>query len=55
MLSYAKENLNLNIITIEDPVEQLINGITQISLNEKAGINMKLLLKLFYAAIQILS
>ncbi|PKI15550.1 competence protein ComGA [Staphylococcus shinii] len=39
MLMYAKEHLNLNIITIEEPVEQLINGITQISLNEKAGIN----------------
>lgn len=38
MVVYAKEILNLNIITIEDPVEQLVNGITQISVNEKADI-----------------
>ncbi|MCG7338620.1 Flp pilus assembly complex ATPase component TadA [Staphylococcus sp. ACRSN] len=39
LVKYAKDNLNLNIITIEDPVETLIKGITQISINEKAGIN----------------
>lgn len=39
MLIYAKETLALNIITIEDPVEQIISGITQVSINEKAGIN----------------
>lgn len=39
MSMYAKENLNLNVITIEDPVERIINGITQVSVNEKAGIN----------------
>lgn len=39
MSMYAKEQLNLNVITIEDPVERIINGITQISVNEKAGIN----------------
>lgn len=38
MVVYAKEKLNLNIITIEDPVEQLVNGVTQISVNEKADI-----------------
>ena len=38
MVVYAKEKLNLNIITIEDPVEQLLNGVTQISVNEKADI-----------------
>lgn len=38
MVLYAKEHLNLNIITIEDPVEQILNGITQISVNEKANI-----------------
>ena len=31
--------LNLNVISVEDPVEQILNGITQISVNEKAGIN----------------
>lgn len=39
LVKYAKDNLNLNIITIEDPVETLIQGITQVSINEKAGIN----------------
>ncbi|WP_459349828.1 competence type IV pilus ATPase ComGA [Staphylococcus pettenkoferi] len=39
MINYAKDQLNLNIITVEDPIEQKINGITQISINEKAGIN----------------
>ena len=34
------KNLNLNVISIEDPVEQLLDGITQISVNEKAGINI---------------
>lgn len=38
MVLYAKEKLNLNIITIEDPVEQILNGVTQISVNEKADI-----------------
>ncbi|ARJ49850.1 competence type IV pilus ATPase ComGA [Staphylococcus lutrae] len=38
MVVYAKQKLNLNIITIEDPVERLVNGITQISVNEKADI-----------------
>ncbi|MGO3049394.1 MAG: competence type IV pilus ATPase ComGA [Staphylococcus sp.] len=39
MVMYAKEQLDLNIITVEDPVEQLIKGVTQVSINEKAGIN----------------
>lgn len=39
MVNFAKEKLNLNIITVEDPVEKRIPGITQISVNEKAGIN----------------
>lgn len=39
MSMYAKEQFNLNVITIEDPVERIINGITQVSVNEKAGIN----------------
>lgn len=39
MVLYAQQELNLNVITIEDPVEQLISGITQVSVNDKAGIN----------------
>ncbi|BBD89917.1 competence type IV pilus ATPase ComGA [Staphylococcus caprae] len=39
MVMHAHKNLNLNVISIEDPVEQLLDGITQISVNEKAGIN----------------
>ncbi|MGO3497029.1 MAG: ATPase, T2SS/T4P/T4SS family, partial [Staphylococcus equorum] len=39
MVMYAKEKLGLNIITVEDPVEQLVEGVTQVSINEKAGIN----------------
>lgn len=39
MVLYAHQNLNLNVISVEDPVEQILNGITQISVNEKAGIN----------------
>src|SRR5699024_8044176 len=39
MSLYAKEQLNLNVITIEDPVERIIDGITQISVNTKAGID----------------
>ncbi|GEP84730.1 type II secretion system protein E [Staphylococcus piscifermentans] len=39
MVAFAQEHLNLNIITVEDPVEKRITGITQISVNEKAGIN----------------
>ncbi|WP_336848903.1 competence type IV pilus ATPase ComGA [Staphylococcus nepalensis] len=39
MILHAKEQLNVNIITVEDPVERLIEGITQVSINEKAGIN----------------
>lgn len=39
MVMYEKEQLDLNIITVEDPVEQLIKGVTQVSINEKAGIN----------------
>lgn len=39
MVMHAHQQLNLNVISVEDPVEQLLDGITQISLNEKAGIN----------------
>lgn len=39
MVMYAHKELNLNVISIEDPVEQLLDGVTQISVNEKAGIN----------------
>ena len=39
MVLYAHQKLNLNVISVEDPVEQILNGITQISVNEKAGIN----------------
>ncbi|MCG3398979.1 competence type IV pilus ATPase ComGA [Staphylococcus massiliensis] len=39
MVKYALNHLNRNIITIEDPVEQLIEGITQISVNDKAEID----------------
>ena len=35
MVMHAHKNLNLNVISIEDPVEQLLDGITQISVNEK--------------------
>lgn len=45
MVLYAKQALNLNIITIEDPVEQLLNGVTQISVNEKADITYSASLK----------
>ncbi|WP_436853969.1 competence type IV pilus ATPase ComGA [Staphylococcus caeli] len=38
MVMHAKEHLDLNIITVEDPVEQLVSGITQVTINEKAGI-----------------
>ena len=34
------QKLNLNVISVEDPVEQILNGITQISVNEKAGIKL---------------
>lgn len=39
MVTYAFKELNLNVISIEDPVEVQIPGITQINVNEKAGIN----------------
>lgn len=39
MVTFAQKKMNLNIITVEDPVEKRISGITQISVNEKAGIN----------------
>lgn len=39
MVLYAHEELNLNVISIENPVEQLIKGITQVSINKKAGID----------------
>ncbi|MCE5035103.1 MULTISPECIES: competence type IV pilus ATPase ComGA [Staphylococcus] len=39
LIVHAKEHLNVNIITVEDPVERLVEGITQVSINEKAGIN----------------
>ena len=39
MVMHAHQQLNLNVISVEYPVEQLLDGITQISLNEKAGIN----------------
>ncbi|UXR72962.1 Flp pilus assembly complex ATPase component TadA [Staphylococcus sp. IVB6238] len=45
MVLYAKQALNLNIITIEDPVEQILNGVTQISVNEKADITYSASLK----------
>ena len=38
MVMYAQKELNLNVISIEDPVEQILKGITQISVNNKAGI-----------------
>ncbi|MCU5746364.1 competence type IV pilus ATPase ComGA [Staphylococcus sp. SQ8-PEA] len=38
MILHAKKKLNANIITVEDPIEQRIEGITQITINEKAGI-----------------
>ncbi len=40
MVSYANKALNLNVISIEDPVEMQIPGIVQINVNDKAGITM---------------
>ncbi|QLK86075.1 competence type IV pilus ATPase ComGA [Staphylococcus sp. 17KM0847] len=45
MVLYAKQKLNLNVITIEDPVERILNGVTQISVNEKADITYNASLK----------
>lgn len=39
LVLYAFQELNLNVITIENPVEQLLKGITQVSVNHKAGID----------------
>lgn len=39
MVLYAYKELNLNVITIENPVEQILRGVTQISINKKAGID----------------
>lgn len=36
MVSYANKALNLNVISIEDPVEMQIPGIVQINVNDKA-------------------
>ena len=36
---------NLNIITIEDPVEYRIDGVTQVQVNEKAGITFSSILR----------
>lgn len=47
MVMHAKEQLDLNIITVEDPVEQLVSGITQVSINEKQVSIMQILLKRF--------
>ncbi len=38
LLSYARQTLNRQIITIEDPVEQVLEDTIQISVNEKADI-----------------
>ena len=38
-LIHANKALNLNVISIEDPVEMQIPGIVQINVNDKAGIN----------------
>ncbi|ATD30214.1 competence protein ComGA [Macrococcus sp. IME1552] len=38
MLNYAAQNLNKQIISIEDPVEQRIHGMIQINVNRKANI-----------------
>lgn len=40
LIVHAKEKLNVNIITVEDPVERLVEGITQVSINEKQGLIM---------------
>lgn len=47
MVMHAHKNLNLNVISIEDPVEQLLDGITQISVNEKQVLIMLIHLKLY--------
>ena len=39
MSTLCFSKLNLNVITIENPVEQLLKGITQVSVNHKAGID----------------
>lgn len=38
LLYDLKHNLNKHIITIEDPVEQTLDGVVQVSVNEKANI-----------------
>ena len=40
MVSYANKALNLNVISIEDPVEMQIPGIVQINVNDKLALTM---------------
>jgi hypothetical protein len=46
IVMYAQKELNLNVISIEDPVEQILKGITQISVNTSNVLNTKWPLKL---------
>lgn len=39
LLNFAKTKLNKQIITIEDPVEQRLDGVYQVNVNPKAGID----------------
>lgn len=45
LIHFAKHNLNRHVISIEDPVEQQIDGIIQVNLNEKANITYESALK----------
>ncbi|MBO1197940.1 type II/IV secretion system protein [Staphylococcus simiae] len=39
MVAFANKELNLNVVSIEDPIEIQLPGIVQVNVNEKAGIN----------------
>ncbi|GGB04856.1 type II/IV secretion system protein [Macrococcus hajekii] len=41
LLAYARDQLNRQIITIEDPVEQTLSGTIQVNVNDKAGITYR--------------
>ncbi len=45
LLHYAKEHINRNIITLEDPIENQTDEVLQVQINEKAGITYSVGLK----------
>ncbi|MGM9926241.1 MAG: competence type IV pilus ATPase ComGA [Bacillus sp. (in: firmicutes)] len=45
LLRYAKSFINRNIITLEDPVENVSDDVLQVQINEKAGISYSIGLK----------